>query len=834
MNSDFLVKRKNQTSRYIIILFFCFPIMIFCKNETIGNTISGLLKVDTVLDTVSGPWTVVGTVTVPANITLTIDPGVTVYFKSGKKIIVETGGCLVAAGDAEHKILMTHEKGTNSHWNGISFNATMEDNLLCYVNMYYADKGKQSIFLDSSKLLIDNMEWNNSDKKIINVIHPSLIVQNSTFPDRINAECIKGFKLIDNEYLIIKNNVFGWVGGKNDAIDFSVAHRPGPILQVYNNIFLGGQDEALDLDGCDAHIEGNFFTGFQPYADYYTSNAISTGKYYKNSEITVVRNVFYGNDHAILLKEGAFLIAENNTFVNSSDAAINFSEMPSRDFAPGKGAYLEGNIFWNNNKPFKNLRAHSSYKDPQIKLNLSIISSNYHYLGKGNIDINPEFIDDDYNFHLSPTSPAISAGPNSIDMGAYVKSGASISGEPDSITSQTAACLTIDGPGITHYIYTLNDPEGEWSEEISLTDDSTIKLSDLIDEQSYTVYVKGKNSAGVWQSDPEYAISKTWTVDQDTISESNGYISGQVYEADELIPISEAEIIVSMVSNSLVDSLRTITTNDTGYYFLSVDPGDYFVQATGQVPSGFIYESQYYYNTSDTNEAILITVEPGQIVTDINFNLLQKGIIMGTVYLEGTLTPVDSATVEIFNENWTQIILSHPIISDTIGFYFVRLPTNSYYLHAFFNSGEQILEDFYFNTKNQADAKLVPLSSPDTVQGIDFYLKSQNQNNIVWQNHTNTTESFFLLQNYPNPFNSQTRILYQVLEKQKNYKIRIAIHDTLGRLVKILKESKESPGKYSISWDGNGELEQPMPSGIYFYQLSTGTYSQTKKMVLIR
>ena len=74
--------------------------------------------------------------------------------------------------------------------------------------------------------------------------------------------------------------------------------------------------------------------------------------------------------------------------------------------------------------------------------------------------------------------------------------GSTISGELDSIFNQTSASLLIDGPGITHYTYTVNNVEGVQTEEISLADNPIIKLSDLVDKQSYTVYVKGKKSAG--------------------------------------------------------------------------------------------------------------------------------------------------------------------------------------------------------------------------------------------------------------------------------------------------------------------------------------------------
>ncbi len=65
------------------------------------------------------------------------------------------------------------------------------------------------------------------------------------------------------------------------------------------------------------------------------------------------------------------------------------------------------------------------------------------------------------------------------------------------------------GPGITDYVYSVNDPNGPWSEETPVS--VPILLTGLRDGQSYTVYVRGRNSAGVWQEEPN--ASQTWTVD---------------------------------------------------------------------------------------------------------------------------------------------------------------------------------------------------------------------------------------------------------------------------------------------------------------------------------
>jgi hypothetical protein len=471
--------------------------------STSGSTVPNPLTApNTVLNAASGPWYVSNSLTVPADKTLTIEPGTTVFFNRGKSLTVN--GRLVAVGTEYQRIRITLDPeaggSPSQHWNGISFSGTSQDNRLCYVDVGFADNGTQAIYVNNSRLLIDNMTWPNTTKLILEVSHPSLIVQNSVFPDMSGVEIIHGANLSGSEYLILKGNTFGTTTGYNDIIDFSGCSRPGPILQVYDNIFSGGQDDGLDLDGTDAHIEGNIFVNFKGGVTS-TSNAIATDL---DSEITAVRNIFLNNDRAVLLKGDAFLQAEHNVFGGSNFSAINFQE--DAVTLPGEGAYLAGNIFWDNNSLFENKFG----ADPNIVVNRCIIPAEFHSLGEENIDADPLFVDADANdFHLKPISPAIGAGINGLDMGAYVPTGASVLGEPNGLTYHTNVNLTVDGPGITHYKYQLND--GPWSSERSV--DTLIELTGLANGNSYTVYTIGKNSAGAWQTDPNANASSTWTVD---------------------------------------------------------------------------------------------------------------------------------------------------------------------------------------------------------------------------------------------------------------------------------------------------------------------------------
>ncbi|MBE0538811.1 MAG: T9SS type A sorting domain-containing protein [Ignavibacterium sp.] len=90
---------------------------------------------------------------------------------------------------------------------------------------------------------------------------------------------------------------------------------------------------------------------------------------------------------------------------------------------------------------------------------------------------------------------------------------------------------------------------------------------------------------------------------------------------------------------------------------------------------------------------------------------------------------------------------------------------------------------------------------------------------------------FNLNQNYPNPFNPTTTIGFSISAASNVY---IEILNLLGQRVKTLENNFYSSGNYSLPWDGIDDAGIQVPSGIYFYQLKAGSFTQTKKMILLR
>ena len=116
---------------------------------------------------------------------------------------------------------------------------------------------------------------------------------------------------------------------------------------------------------------------------------------------------------------------------------------------------------------------------------------------------------------------------------------------------------------------------------------------------------------------------------------------------------------------------------------------------------------------------------------------------------------------------------------------------------------------------------------------------SPNEDDIVSDVSDQSTEiinNYHLSQNYPNPFNPSTTIKYSIplYEKGQTSNVKLNIYDILGRIVVTLVNQNQKPGNYEITWNGLSATGRQIPSGVYFYRLTVGKFTQVKKMLLLR
>ena len=94
------------------------------------------------------------------------------------------------------------------------------------------------------------------------------------------------------------------------------------------------------------------------------------------------------------------------------------------------------------------------------------------------------------------------------------------------------------------------------------------------------------------------------------------------------------------------------------------------------------------------------------------------------------------------------------------------------------------------------------------------------------ENTSTVPASYSLAQNFPNPFNPATTIAFDV---QRSGNVTLSVYGVMGQLVTTLVDQPMSAGSYEVRWNAPTQ-----PSGVYFYRLDAGGFTQTRKMLLTK
>lgn len=101
-----------------------------------------------------------------------------------------------------------------------------------------------------------------------------------------------------------------------------------------------------------------------------------------------------------------------------------------------------------------------------------------------------------------------------------------------------------------------------------------------------------------------------------------------------------------------------------------------------------------------------------------------------------------------------------------------------------------------------------------------------NPAKISVQNQEKVPSVYSLTQNYPNPFNPNTTISYSIKDDGI---VKLIVYDMLGRKVTELVNEQKQAGTYFVEFNAAN-----LPSGIYFYRLTSGNFSSVKKLILLK
>jgi len=140
------------------------------------------------------------------------------------------------------------------------------------------------------------------------------------------------------------------------------------------------------------------------------------------------------------------------------------------------------------------------------------------------------------------------------------------------------------------------------------------------------------------------------------------------------------------------------------------------------------------------------------------------------------------------------------------------------------NQGNLIHTDYSYYAYGMGKVKNVR-TFPPTDAHTDLLI-SYNVTGLNDEETNQNPDNFLLSQNYPNPFNPSTSIRYHV---SGNSQVILKVYNVLGNEVATLVNEEKPAGNYEVEFDGSR-----LTSGVYFYQLKSGSYLETKKMVMMK
>lgn len=523
-------------------------------------TVGGIIAADQTWTAAGGPYNVTSTLTVPTNVTLTIQPGTTLYLGAGVNIVINNGGRLLAEGTSNAPIRFTVPPGSGVSWGGMTVNGAGASPETRIAYAWFEANGNTAIEAAGGTLSLDHTSFLTTTHQYVSLDGASFLISGCYFPTTSAPfELLHGTGGIKaGGRGIVRECFFGSTTGYNDIMDFTGGNRDlgQPIIQYLSNVFVGASDDMLDLDGTDAWIEGNIFLHSHRNGSPDSSSAISGGNYdfgtsggVRTSEITIIGNLFFDCDNAATAKEGNFFTFFNNTIVHTTktggedfaSGVVNVRDTTPSLTAIGLGFYLEGNVIWDAEQLVRN------YDSTQttVTFNNNIIPMPWSGPGSNNVIVSPLLshipqVSETYFtnwesaqvmrtwFALLPGSPALGTGPNGSNKGGVIPIGLSLNG-PNGTNSQTTATLTVgivrsgygipiagfpNGSGYVDYKYRLDG--GSWSAETPTR--TPISLTGLA-KGPHQVDVIGKRDSGWYQDDPAFGAeavvtsSPTWVVD---------------------------------------------------------------------------------------------------------------------------------------------------------------------------------------------------------------------------------------------------------------------------------------------------------------------------------
>ena len=357
----------------------------------------------------------------------------------------------------------------------------------------------------------------------------------------------------------------------------------------------------------------------------------------------------------------------------------------------------------------------------------------------------------------------------------------------------------------------------------------------------------GNNASGSWKSSDAEALTSDLVVELlagriyvnvHTAANPGGEIRGQVLPgAKAVMPISLAR----QVANGTVVTIEGIVTRAVGRFTRMQDAsaGMTIFETSGTfrtaVDSGRVRQGDLLRVTGTMAEfSALKEITPIQ-----SFEVVSR---------DNTLPAVQEVTLSEIKANGEKyeselIRVKSMIITGSTDTAFVAARTYNVY------DPSDTSRAVALRTPSASDTRIAGLKIPkkfifEGVLGqfsssdpaIGYQLQPVNRADIaidtkVGEGESEVPETFALQQNYPNPFNPTTNIRYAL---PQNVRVKLVIYNLLGEKVRTLVDANESAGAKQITWDGLNDHGVRAASGVYVYRIEAGTFTATRKLMLMK
>ncbi|MBK8550977.1 MAG: T9SS type A sorting domain-containing protein [Ignavibacteria bacterium] len=238
-----------------------------------------------------------------------------------------------------------------------------------------------------------------------------------------------------------------------------------------------------------------------------------------------------------------------------------------------------------------------------------------------------------------------------------------------------------------------------------------------------------------------------------------------------------------------------IAVGDAGTVIKTINGGDDWVDLT----SG---------TTSNLKDVKFVNANNGFIVGN-------SGILLRTTNAGSTWTTITTGVTTDLNS--INFLNTSGVISGNSGTIFLST-----------NSGAAWTQQASITNNDLTGVAMPTANTWYLVGDTATVIRTTTAGNVVGINYSNllTPEKHSLSQNYPNPFNPTTKIRFNIKESGL---VKLTVHDILGRSVALLLNENLNVGNYETDFDGS-----KLTSGIYFYKLEVGDYTEVRKMTLVK